>query len=296
MNREMLDKSLRLIGFFNNSDAVALNDIIAPDIQLAKDYVEPFRRELVDNIMTKPTLQGKKDLIVFYIKELNRVLMYCHDYTILRNRKLNPINYADDHSATSERLGRGQVISFQLYGLLFDQIQIYCKLYKIPFLELCKSIPAFIDSIEIYRDWDDEDFFPVPEIENSYQLPALPAIKPTGTLILTNELLKHDFYNLKMVKDLTRTSVDTLVGFLRSNDLPYQIAMFDYLGFIKHVEKEFGHSKTGLYKNMADILSTTARSVKGNINVLNSYSKENKQRYTAHLFKEIVKDDYQKVK
>ena len=52
-------------------------------------------------------------------------------------------------------------------------------------------------------------------------------------------------------------------------------------------------TKAELNKFLAKNFNTTDRSVKGNINVLDVYSKEDKERYTAHLFKEKVKEFYQ---
>lgn len=108
-------------------------------------------------------------------------------------------------------------------------------------------------------------------------------------------LKKYGFFDLKMVFGLPKESTEKVIEFLISNELPYQISMINFLGFIKHLEKEY-FTKVEVYRFLAEILSTTERAVKGNCNVLNESSKENKKRYTSYLYNKTVQKDYQKLK
>ena len=68
--------------------------------------------------------------------------------------------------------------------------------------------------------------------------PAGPDIEQPNTKRLKNELKKYGFYDLTKVSELRENS-DKLIQLLSDNELPYQIAMLYYLGFLKHLEKEY---------------------------------------------------------
>lgn len=98
-----------------------------------------------------------------------------------------------------------------------------------------------------------------------------------------NELEKVGNLDLKIVKHICTQSI------------PYKVAYLDYLGFIKHLES-YTNKGVEIHKLLAEILDTTNRSIKGNINVLNPRSKENKTRYTAHKHNKNIKEHYQLLK
>jgi hypothetical protein len=135
-----------------------------------------------------------------------------------------------------------------------------------------------------------EDFFKN-EIEQK------PKVK-TKSEKLQSELDKYGFFELELVKQLSQINKERLMDFINSNKLPYRIALFDYLDFFLHLEKEHFKTKDQLYKGVSKWLEAdvSGRTVKGNISSLLEYSGENKDRYTAHIHKETVKEDYQKLK
>lgn len=109
------------------------------------------------------------------------------------------------------------------------------------------------------------------------------------------EEMKHsDFYNLPKISSLDDEKQNKIIDLIFENELPYCIALLDYLGFLSHLYKTF-RSKTKMFEEIARIFLTDSRTVKGNVNVLNNYSKENRDRYTAHLHKEKVKKDYHNI-
>jgi len=109
------------------------------------------------------------------------------------------------------------------------------------------------------------------------------------------EEMKHsDFYTLPKISSLVHEKQNKIIDLIFENELPYCIALLDYLGFISHQYKIF-RSKTKMFEEIARIFQTDSRSVKGNVNVLNDYSKENRERYTAHLHIEKVKKDYNNI-
>lgn len=120
----------------------------------------------------------------------------------------------------------------------------------------------------------------------------------TKTDKLKAELGKYGFFELPKVKQLSEPNKQSLIEMISANGLPYSIAMFEFLGFLKHIENEHFEAKCKLNKEVAKWFNSDkdGRAVKGNISSLSEYSKEDKKKYTAHLHKKTVKTDYQKLK
>ncbi|RYE28466.1 MAG: hypothetical protein EOP48_33450 [Sphingobacteriales bacterium] len=85
---------------------------------------------------------------------------------------------------------------------------------------------------------------------------------------------------------------------IASNKLPYNIAMFSFLGFLERLEKNHYAAKYKMYKEISKWLNSDkeGRAVKANISSLLKNSSENKARYTAYKHKEAVQTDYQNIK
>ncbi len=136
--------------------------------------------------------------------------------------------------------------------------------------------------------------------ESSKEIVPSENIEPTETKaqILTATLFEYDFFELQTVKELSKKSQETLIEMIAGKGLPYSIAMFEYLGFLKYLAIDHFQSKYELNKAISKWLNSdiSGRSVKGNISVLFNGSKENRAKYTAHLHRETVKNDYQKLK
>lgn len=124
----------------------------------------------------------------------------------------------------------------------------------------------------------------------------IPVKQETKTTQLKNRLAELGFYELPLVKELTFTRQSSLLELIANAALPYKIAMFDFVGYFQHLEKEHVKTKSELHQMIAKLIGSTGRAVKGNINVLNPNSKEDRNKYTAHLHKETVKSDYQNLK
>jgi hypothetical protein len=135
-----------------------------------------------------------------------------------------------------------------------------------------------------------------PKTEDNSNSPQSYKVKPRITEKLYNDLKKNGYFNLKMIKELPLGSEDRIIDLLIQNDTPYQIAFLEYTGFIKHLKKEYCQTQKELVQVLSEMLNTTTRTVQGNIHVLNEYSKEDKERYTAHKYKDTVENDYQKLK
>jgi hypothetical protein len=120
----------------------------------------------------------------------------------------------------------------------------------------------------------------------------------TKTDKLKAQLSKYGFFELPKVKRLSEPAKQSLLELIGKNDLPYSIAMLNFLDFLNHLEKEYFKTKYKLNIEVAKWFDSDkdGRRIKGNISVLSDYSNENKSKFTAHLHKETVKIDYQNLK
>lgn len=125
-----------------------------------------------------------------------------------------------------------------------------------------------------------------------------PALTPkqTNTDKLKAEMGKYGFFELPKIIQLSEPNKQSLIELINTNDLPYSIAMLEYLGFIKHLKVEHFTTNYKLFKAVANWFEVTERAVKGNLNVLNEKSKENRTRYTADKQKQIVQKNYEALK
>lgn len=115
---------------------------------------------------------------------------------------------------------------------------------------------------------------------------------------IKSEISKYGFFSLDRVKDISKQNQETLIKLIGTKSLPYCIAMFDFLGFLNHLETVCFKTK---YKRNIEVSrwfnsDKAGRTVKGNISVLSEHSTENKSKYTAYIYKETVKKDYQNLK
>ena len=113
---------------------------------------------------------------------------------------------------------------------------------------------------------------------------------------LKAELYKFGFFELPNVKTLSEPNKQSLIELITSNEMPYGIAMFDYLGFLKHLKAKYLKIDSKLFKEISKWFEVVERTVSGNIYVLNEFSKEDRTRYTADQQKQRVQKDYEKLK
>lgn len=115
---------------------------------------------------------------------------------------------------------------------------------------------------------------------------------------IEKELHVFGFFELEKVVILS--DMQGLIGLLTKEELPYRIAMLDFLGFTKHLSTKYT-TKKECHIKLGGILGTekepiAERTIKGNLSTLGEHSTEDRKRYTAHLHKERVKIDYENLK
>ena len=130
----------------------------------------------------------------------------------------------------------------------------------------------------------------------SNQQPQPQKPEPTKAEKLQEGLSKYGFENLPKVKTLNENQRQNLICKLSENNLPYQIAMLNFLGFFEYMKSNHTNTNEMLFKRLSEILDKPQRMVSGNFFVLNPRTTENKTRYTAHTHIETVEKDYKMLK
>jgi hypothetical protein len=125
-----------------------------------------------------------------------------------------------------------------------------------------------------------------------HDLPPQPT--ETKTDRLKAELGKHGFFNLPKVSVLSEQNKQQLVELISKNKMPYGIAMFDFLGFIDHLDRENGTAYKANFI-LSRLFKPEAKDDTSAKHLRRSLVKP-LQRYKAILHKETVQTDYEKLK
>ena len=141
-----------------------------------------------------------------------------------------------------------------------------------------------------------------PTIHSLESIKILNELKPqqknTREESLTINLNKYGFFKLKKIKQLTKLNQLLLIKKISDGNLPYAIAMFDFLQFIQYLKENHFDTHKKLNQEISKWFKSDidGRAVRGNISSLLGYTTENKRRYTAYIHKENVIKDYNQLK
>ena len=133
-------------------------------------------------------------------------------------------------------------------------------------------------------------------IQTEREITPLPKQTETKTDKLKFDLGNFGFFELPKVKQLSEPNKQKLIELINKNDIPYIIAMFEYLGFLKYLKAEHFFTNDKLFKGVSKWLGFNERTIKGNYYVLNEFSKENRTRFTANQQKQTVQNNYEALK
>ena len=224
--------------------------------------------ELVSIANKEKNLDKRKEI---YLEELNKINLYW-----LNNSHTYKCGIGEENDDTGE---------CEPYNEDIDEDFQEAKRDIFAFMENCQKA---IESINF-------------QIKNkTIALPATITLgenKPTKFEILKSNLYNNGFYELSKFKTLSPNSQSKLIDLIILNDTPYNVAMFDFLGYFKYLTNELGYTNSKIHSKIGSWLETSAQTIKCNILVLNEKSalREN-DRYTSHLHKEKVKIDYNSLK
>jgi hypothetical protein len=194
MKTEALDKCLELLSHERRNDPGKMAILADLGAEFTESYIEPFRRELGLNILSKTTIEEKKDLIGFYFDELNHSFIAVRLYEEIE--PLNPgvedftypIWYKDEYETDDS--GIAEVRGHILFSMLFEVIQDYCNVYRIPFLELCKDrlfVPEMIN-IQPTRDFEELN-----ECQQAVEQLNTNAKKNSDSVQVHNPVFTHEY-------------------------------------------------------------------------------------------------------
>lgn len=112
---------------------------------------------------------------------------------------------------------------------------------------------------------------------------------------LGKNIIGYGFLSLSKISVLSEKAKDQLIVSIATNSIPYAIAMFDFLGFIKHLTDNYFKSKYQLHKEVSKWFNSDSdgRYIRG---LLNHLHKKDSKRYTAHQHIKKVEEDYNNLK
>ena len=197
----MLDRCLELFRSVQNDEEEKIEPLSDLGAEFRESLIEPFRRELGLNLISKATFQEKNDLIIFYIEELDRTIIIDREF-----KDIVPLNYEvddflypiwyNDQDVTDDS-GIAQVRAHILFSELFEVIQDYCNIYHIPFMKLCKDRHFIAETINLRPTLDFEEIstgFKALEKLSADQQPDMPSPE-IGRPVFAQDYL-HEVYEI----------------------------------------------------------------------------------------------------
>lgn len=262
---------------------------IAYQVEFAVSFDNPQRKELFEKMFDASTSEAEKQKIALIKKRIEQAAFDVSDYT------------------PSEIIYYQSLFAKHFYVVLHSenyQTFIEDKIRELHFI--CKGLEQDLKTRQYeFSGEREQDKNQLTEAERyKIYLEKLlfhlrtppPQQAETKTDKLKSELGEYGFFALSKVTHLSEPNKQRLVELISTKPMPYGIAMFDFLGYLQHLKAEHFKTTDKLFKEVAKWFEVAERAVKGNINVLNNKSNENRERYTAHNHIETVKNDYQKLK
>lgn len=142
MNTKELEKCLYLIDYWSNSDETVIAKTLDNDTDFIRNYLEPYRKELDKNLLSKNTIEAKKDIIKYYIFEFYELQGFFKiNESILYSRIDN------DNVATLKRIDEVKtdfekyvIVCLEYFDIIFNEIQLCCIKYNIDFFKICNEL------------------------------------------------------------------------------------------------------------------------------------------------------------
>lgn len=151
MKTEALNKCLDFFRNWRHFDESSYHELLSIDKPFGQKFCEPFRRELLENLLAKISSEEKRDLIVFYIYELSAASSFVNDIDSIEHCKI-PDEEKNFYFTLVLKPKPGATmfigVIHHLYVLLFYIIQDICLAYQIPFLEIIQDGNFDIDLID----------------------------------------------------------------------------------------------------------------------------------------------------
>lgn len=202
------------------------------------------------------------------------------------------------HNRTSELASELTIDNLSLFSdLELDSLKLKNKLFSSLFeLTTNKKFTSnladkFIESIELSKQIKSLNDKPAKVISNSNFIDTTQKENKFETL--KSNLYNNGFLELSKVRSLSHDGQSKLFELLVLNETPYNVAMFEFLGYFKYLNNELGLTNTKIHTKLSAFFNVDEQTIKCNMLVLNEKSKLRENiRYTSHNHKEKVKTDY----
>ncbi len=196
-----------------DGDNSVIKELLNPDLDLLKEIVDPFKKELNLNLLARETSKGKEDLIAFYIYEfVDMQFIFNQHKEILFSgtRSYNTPDYKGISYTSVEGvtriLSRMEVYYIEcqeLFDFIFDEIQRCCMKYKIDFIRICKDLKFDLD----YIDHEITSYYN--ESENISEEDSAETPKTKSDI--------NDFFNLVKAGEISQLEIFNRAQFLTDN-------------------------------------------------------------------------------
>lgn len=225
MCTEALDKCLELLRAIQKGDNNKIGPLVDLDTEIDQSFIEPFRRELGINLLSKPGFQEKKDLIIFYLEEIDRSIIIDRSYSEIE--KVNhdtddfayPIWYNDQDE--TDDTGIAWVRAHILFSRLFGGIQDYCNIYHIPFIEICNDRNFILDTIDLGPT---RDFMEISEGRKTYERLISQKQPETMPAEIDRPIIAQDFFDevYEAIRDYFSTEDQISLRYMLENNTDLQ--------------------------------------------------------------------------
>lgn len=156
LSTKELEGCIDLIGYWLNEDETVIKVLLNSEYDVVKNHVKPFSKELNKNLLTKETFEGKEGLIKYYVFEFLELQGFFKEYNeIIFNGSTS--NYTPKKFEHTDKDGKVRklnefenyvVNSWELFSMLFDEIQLCCIKYKIDFYKVCHELNFSIEYVD----------------------------------------------------------------------------------------------------------------------------------------------------
>jgi hypothetical protein len=212
-----------------------------------------------------------------------------HSFELLKKTRLEIFEKVKQNFIEERKIKKLLTSDFEIGCLYYSWLKREFEIIKNWLLDK----PSNSDQYEIGKY---KQFLELEMIQTESEINPQPKQTETKTDKLKSDLGDFGFFELPKVKQLSEPNKQKLIELISKNDIPYKIAMFDYLGFLKYLKDEHFRTNDNLFKGVSKWLGFNERTIKGNYLVLNEFSKENRKRFTADQQKQTVQKNYEALK
>lgn len=249
INTEILEKSINIISYWLNEDKKVIAELLNIEFNIDTNIIKPFAKELNNNLHTKETQEGKRDLIKYYIFEFYGMLgFFKRNSDLIYNGKLKNIDdksyihISDDNVEKILDEYENYVVNSQIvFDLIFNEIQICCIKYSIDFFEICHvlnfSLEYFDSGISISNEnTTNKSIIANDQISNkittskySFKIKA-GASKKRKAINLFEAFVNGKYVDVTSKKDF----INAFTGYTPINKINWTGAFGDLKSFINH--------------------------------------------------------------